>query len=111
MAYSTDFRERVLQHCDEGETATHIAELFKISRNTIKKWQDLRTQTGSLQKPPLTRSFKKLDPQKVKEFFDAKPDALQREAAEAFGVAKTAIQKTLRKIGYTRKKNVLIQRT
>jgi transposase len=64
-------------------------------------------RSGSLQKPPLTRTFKKLDPQKVKEFFDTKPDALQREAAEAFGVAKSAIQKTLRKIGYTRKKTFL----
>jgi transposase len=111
MAYSTDFRERVLQHCDEGETATRTAKLFKISRNTIKEWQDLRAQTGSLQKPPLTRTFKKLDPQKLKEFFDTNPDALQREAAEVFGVAKTAIQKALHKIGYTRKKNFLIQRT
>jgi transposase len=106
MAYSTDFRERVLQYCDNGEAAINVAERFGVSRNTIKKWQDLRNKTGSVQKPPLIRTFRKLDPQKVKEFFDAKPDALQKEAAQALGVGKTTIQKDLRKIKYKRKKKL-----
>ncbi|MDR2464299.1 MAG: helix-turn-helix domain containing protein, partial [Holosporales bacterium] len=70
MAYSTDFRKRVLQCCDDGETAIDVAKRFKINRNTIKEWQKLQERTGSLQKPPLNRTFRKLDPQKVKEFFD-----------------------------------------
>jgi transposase len=104
MAYSTRLRKKALQRCDNGENATSIAKSLHISRNTIKTWQDLRKTTGSVEKAQVVRKNRKVDPEQVKAFFDKKPEALQKDAAKAFGVTKTTIQRVLRKIKYKRKK-------
>ena len=44
--------------------ATH--QVFKVSKSTIQKWKKQLEETGNLEKKALHRSFRKIDPEKLK---------------------------------------------
>lgn len=88
------------------------AKEFNINRQTISDWKKLEESTGSLAKRPLERSFKKIDPQRLKEIYDKNPDAFQKDVAKEFNVCQSSIQRALkRRLRYSRKKNFSLQRT
>ena len=55
---------------------------------------------------PLNRSFKKIDPEKLKAYVKEHPDETQKEMEEAFGCCNQAISKALKRYGITQKKTV-----
>lgn len=57
-----------------------------------------------LKKHPVKRSFRKVDPEKLKEYVRANPDAYLREIANVFNCSSTAVLKSLNKLNITRKK-------
>lgn len=73
------------------------AKEFDINRQTIAEWKKLENETGSLANRPLNRSFKKIDPQKLKEIYDQTPDAFQKDVAKTFDVCQSSIQRALKK--------------
>ena len=105
MAYTKKFREEVMKQIDEGKTISGTARQFSIGTTTIKEWKRLREETGTLEKRPLDRKFKKIDPEKLKEVVEEKPDSYQREMADQFKCSQNAISKALNKMGISRKKN------
>jgi transposase len=105
MAYSLGFRKEVLGFCEEvGNTIKDGAAKYKISTNTICLWKDLLKETGSLKKRKVLRKQKKICLQELEQLLKEYPDMLQREMAAHFKVARSAIQKALKKLGYKRKK-------
>ena len=62
--------------------ATH--QIFEVSKSTIQKWEKQLKETGDLGKKELHRSFRKIDPEKLKAHVAEHPDAYQSEMAEAF---------------------------
>ena len=53
---------------------------------------------------PLNRSFKKIDPEKLKAYIAEHPDDTQQEVATVFGCCNQAISQAYRRLGITRKK-------
>ncbi|MVX58940.1 helix-turn-helix domain-containing protein, partial [Streptococcus danieliae] len=45
MAYSVDFREKVLAYCENIGSISEAATVFQISRNTIYQWIKLKEKT------------------------------------------------------------------
>ncbi|MDY4761873.1 MAG: IS630 transposase-related protein [Streptococcus thoraltensis] len=41
MAYSLDFRKKVLAYCDKTGSISEASVVFQISRNTISQWLKL----------------------------------------------------------------------
>ena len=82
--------------------ATH--QVFKVSKSTIQKWEKQLKETGNLEKKDLHRSFRKIDPEKLKAYVAAHPDAYQSKMAEAFGCSESGIRNALRRHKITRKK-------
>ena len=105
--YSNDLRDRVLAYYDEGHTQVETSTVFNISRATLCNWLKLRRETGSahLRPRPKRRQSAKIDPQTLKAYIEAYPDAYLREIGEAFGVTDVAILYACRRFGITRKKN------
>ena len=62
-------------------------------------------EAGTLKKKPVIRSFRKVDPEKVKLYFTEHPDAYLRDAATEFGCCETTITYVCRKLKITRKKD------
>jgi len=100
-----------MKFIDEGNTISATAAQFSIGETTIKRWKNLRNITGSLEKRPLNRGFKKIDPEKLIAYLEENPDAYQREIAEHFGCVQNAVFEALKRLGISRKKNHKIHRS
>ena len=55
--------------------------------------------------------WRKIDPEKLKEYVEHRPDAYLKEMAEEFGCSEVAIFKALKRLKITRKKNCHLQRS
>ena len=111
MAYSEDYRKRVIEYRTEGHTLMETSKVFKVAIITIRQWENKLKEEGTLKKKPVKRSFRKLDPEKLKAYLALHPDAYLREAAEEFGCCETTITYACRKLKITRKKGPELQRT
>jgi len=109
--YSYDLRGKVLQSIDEGMSKTEASKVFKLSRNTINLWLKRREETGNYQaKEGYQKGYnsKITDLEKFKEFAREQGRRTQVEMAQAWGadISACTIGKGLKKIGFTRKKNL-----
>jgi len=103
MAYSLDLREKVIKH-RQTHTLQQTSDTFKIAKTTILDWERLLEETGSLEKRPLERSHKKIDPIALSEFILEFPDAYLHEIGEHFGASATAVYYALENQNITLKK-------
>ena len=65
---------------------------------------------GDFPKEELHRSFRKIDPEKLKAYVAKHPDAYWWEMAEAFGCSENGLQDSLRRHKIIRKKRRLAPR-
>ena len=111
MSKSIDLREAAIAYHAAGHTLKETAKTFQVSVSTIWKWKKKKKETGNLYNKPLNRTFKKIDPEKLKAYVKEHPDATQQEMADEFGCCNQAISKALKRNKITRKKNDPLQRT
>ena len=105
MSYSEDFRKRTIEYRQEGNTLEKTSKIFKVSIKTIRKWEKQLREEGNLKTTVPKRSFKKIDPDKLRKYIEEHPDAYLREIAEEFRCCINAVSKALKKLKITRKKN------
>jgi len=115
VPYSYDLRTKVMGAIDDGMGKTEASRLFKISRNTIDLWLKKRKETGDYRaKEGDQKGYnpKIADLDKFREFVQAHGSSTQKEMAEAWSekISDRTIGKGLKKIGYTRKKNLRLSR-
>ena len=104
MSYSKDYRKRTIEYRQEGHTLEETHQTFKVAISTIQRWEQQLKETGDLGKKALHRSFRKIDPEKLKAYVAEHPDAYQTEMAERFGCSESGIRYALRRQKITRKK-------
>lgn len=115
--YSYDLRAKVINAIElDGLKKSEASELFNISRNTIDLWLNRKAQTGDFKpspKRPPGHSHKITDWQKFREFAKAHGDKTQEQMAHLWEgeISDRTISRALRKIGFTRKKNLWLPRT
>ena len=103
MAYSLDLREKVIKR-RQTHTLQQTSNTFKIAKTTILDWERLLAETGSLEKRPLERGHKKIDPAALSEFILEFPDAYLHEIGEHFGASAPAVFYALENQSITLKK-------
>jgi transposase len=108
MSYSKDMRERALALVDGGMKQEEVRNLFVLGKNTLTQWKKLREETGSLAKRPFERSWRKIDPEKLRVDVRDHPDDFDEERAVRFGCSRTGIQSVRYKHKITRKKKRVI---
>ena len=91
MSYSKRYRERTIEYRQAGHSLEATHQVFKVSKSMIQKWEKQLKETGNLEKKDLHRSFRKIDPDKLKAYVVAHPDAYQSEMAKAFGCSESGI--------------------
>jgi transposase len=112
--YSYDFRQKVIWAIEnDGFKKSEVSEMFNISRNTIDLWLKRRTETGDFQaKPnlPTGHNHKITDWDQFRKFAQANGDKTQEEMAELWpdDISARTISRALHKIGFTRKKKLLV---
>ena len=111
MAYSLDFRKRVIEYRGEGNSLRKTSEVFAVAVPTIREWERKLREENTLDRKPLNRTFRKLDPEKLRKHVEEHPDAYLRERADYFGVAVSTVADALARLGITYKKNEHVQGT
>jgi transposase len=117
--YSQDLRERVIKAIDDGHTRNEVAALFNIGIATVGRYVKRQRRTGSLkpdkfgghQRHKLANHEKK-----VRELVTAEPDQTLLELRDQLAVAgvkasKSALDRFLKALGLTYKKNARGNRT
>ena len=102
-------REAVVAFIEKGNTRKLAAEVFGITRRTVTNYLRRKRERGHLKDAPLNRTFRKINPERLKEFFDERPDATLREASDTFGVSITGVFRALRRLKITLKKDPVLQ--
>ena len=105
MGYDKKFRERVLWHIDAGEPYEKVRAMFKLGENTIRDWQKLRSETGSLENRPLERRWRKIGAEKLRADVSEHPDSFDEERAGRLGASRSGVQEARRRLKITRKKD------
>ena len=105
MSYPTKYRERVVSYHQEGHSWEETSKIFQVSVSTIRRWENQLKETGNLEPKELHRSFKKIDPDRLKEYIAKNPDAFQYEIAKEFDCAQSAVNKAFKRLNIKRKKN------
>ena len=105
MGYSVDLRMRAVQYClESGAACADAAKIFGVGRSTVQSWRQQYEETGDLSDKPLKRSFKKIDPEKLRAYVKDHQDATQQEIADEFHCSNQAVSKALKRLNITRKK-------
>ena len=88
MAYCEKYRKAAVEYKDSGHTFKELKNTFKISSATYYQWVKYKEEYGCYVPPrqgKLTRKGK-IDPEKLMQALEEKPDAYLREIAAEFGV-------------------------
>jgi transposase len=109
MAYDKKFRQKVLEYLDKGHTQKEASARFSISTSTIFEWKSLLKENDTLEPKKRETPWRKIDPEKLKKYVEKHPDAFQQEMADAFSVRLSSMQKALKRLGITHKKNYHLQ--
>jgi transposase len=109
MIYDKEYRRRALEHWGEGHTRKETAEVFKVDPSTLQRWKSRLKETGNLETQKGIQRWKKIDPSRLVEVLDQRPDAYLREIAEELGCSYVAIFKALKRLKISRKKNHYLQ--
>ena len=109
--YSLDLRMRVIENLVEGNiTQAAVADIFKVSLRTVKRWVKLYNKTGSINpKIPISTKPRKVDYKKAKKFIEENPDKTLKEIGEKFKVTGKAAWYIVRQLDITYKKTLPIR--
>lgn len=109
MSYDTKYRRRAIEYWNDGHTKKETAIVFKVNPDTLQNWKNQLKETGKLEPKKRRETWRKINPEKLKEYVKEYPDAYLREIAEEFGCSDVAVIKAMRRLGLTRKKNHTLQ--
>ena len=104
MAYPKIFRVKALEALRKGHTKKEVNEMYGLSNNVLKNWEELEKETGTLDSRPLNRKPRKIDLDALQEYCKNNPFATHIEASAYFDCTEAAIRKAKKKLGITRKK-------
>ena len=110
--YSEDLRSRVLAAVDSGDRVGEVAKFFKVCDKTLYLWRKQREERGTIKAITAFQkghSHKITDLAAFKQFADENNGLTVKEMADKWGnVSPRTISRMLAKIGYTRKKRLMV---
>ena len=104
MSYPAKLREIALQAVQSGHTKAEVNKMFGLGVNTLRDWEKLEAQTGSLENRPLDRGALKIDREKLLEYYKQNPYSTNKEAAIVFNCSVSGIRSAKKVLKITRKK-------
>jgi transposase len=104
MAYPVKMRKRALGALRNGFSREEINEMYGLGINTLRDWEKLEKETGSLENRPLNREPRKIDRDELRKYIEENPFATHKEAAIVFGCSESGIRHAKKALGITRKK-------
>ncbi len=108
MSYPTKLRQRALQAVRNGHSKAEVTEMFGLGVNTLRTWEKLEEETGSLKNRPLHRTARKIDRKKLLKYYKKNPYSTNQETAIAFKCSVSGIRSAKKAAKITRKKTQFV---
>ena len=112
MAYSIDFRERVVAAHAESGSSAETAQTFELSESCVRRWTQRLRETGNLAPSSSARTddqraYDDKDELAIRELIRQQPDATLAEVAAAIGkpACVGTVCRTLQRLKLPRKKS------
>jgi transposase len=110
-AYSVDLRERSLHAMTSGMSMTEVARLFGVSRYTLYRWRQQQQTTGSVEPGQSSGRPRRITLEQETALLarlQEQPDLTLAElcASAPVRVSPITMSRTLRRLGWARKKRV-----
>jgi transposase len=103
MTYSSDFRRKALLIKEQDNLSFEAtAKRFGVGKMSVLRWSKQIEAQRTRHKPAT-----KIDMEALKRDVEQYPDAYQYERAERLGVSRRGIGYALKRLGISRKKNLL----
>jgi len=109
MSYDVKLRRRAIAYWNDGHTKIETAQVFKVNPDTLQTWKNQLKETGKLEPKTRRETWRKIDPERLKDYLEHHPDAYLKEMAEEFCCSEVAIFKALKRLKISRKKNYDLQ--
>jgi len=97
MSYDIKYRRRAIEYWNDGHSHRETAKVFSISTRTLQNWKNQLKETGQIEPKTRRETWRKIDPDRLKDYLLQHPDAYLKEMAEEFGCSDVAIWKALRR--------------
>ena len=104
MSYPVIMRKRALAALQNGYTKTQVREMYGLGINTLRDWERLEAETGSLESRPSIRTVHKINRKELLEYYRENPHSTNKETATAFHCSVSRIRSAKKALGITRKK-------
>jgi transposase len=104
MAYPVKMREKALEALRSGHSRKEVTKMFGLGINTLRTWENLEKETGSLENRPLERKPYKINRDALRKYCEDNPLATHVEAAAFFKCDERGIRHAKKALGITRKK-------
>jgi seryl-tRNA(Sec) selenium transferase len=108
MSYPIKLRQRALQAVENGHSKAEVTEMFGLGVNTLRDWEKLEEETGSLESRPLHRIAYKIDREKLLKYYEENPYSTNQETAIAFNCSVSGIRSAKKAANITRKKTQFV---
>ena len=105
MSYEEKYRRRALEYWESGHSKKETAAVFKVGTTTLQTWKSQLNESGALAPKKRKETWRKIDPEKLKEYLERYPSAYLREIAQEFACSENSVFKALKRSKITRKKN------
>jgi transposase len=99
-------RERALEALRNGYKKSEIRKMYGLGTNTLRDWEKLELETGSLANKPRERTAYKIDRDKLLQWYKDNPYSTNKETAIAFGCSVSGFRSAKKVMGITRKKTL-----
>jgi putative transposase len=106
MAHSKDLRTRVLSFINNGGCKSEASRRYKVSRSRIYVW--LASEDNLSAKKTGPKEGTKISATRLSQIIKENPDRSLKELASEFGVHYSSIHYALKRMNYTRKKNMVL---
>ncbi len=114
MSYTYDFRKKVMEAIDRGESISKISKTLNISRNTIYLWKNLRKDSGDIKRRPQYHRQRRIqDLEALKQIIQENNSLTGREISSQLNglIAPRTVYSYLKLLGHTYKKNLFSSKT
>ncbi len=111
MRYSNDLRKKVIDLVQNGKQQKEVAMLLNIDKSTVYRWNKRYSETGSANylldyETGRKSRISPLEYDKLQEFITTNNHLSIHDMACKLGnISRSALQRTIKKLGYTFKKS------
>lgn len=107
-SYPIKLRERALKALRSGHTRAEVNGMFELGVHTLRSWEKLEEETGTLKDKPSKRTAYKIDREKLLKYYKNNPYSTDKETAIAFNCSVSGIKHARKAAKITRKKTQFI---